>query len=101
MMKRIAATILTAVMAAGGTAARGDALADGYSKDKVKPAVPFQVRAFDLRDVRLLEGPFQRAQERDGQYLLSLDPDRLLHTFRLKAWTTWMAIMRTRSSRSS
>jgi len=84
MMKRMVATVFTAaVMAAGGTAARGDALADGYSKDKVKPAVPFQVRAFDLRDVRLLEGQFQRAQERDGQYLLSLDPDRLLHTFRL------------------
>ncbi len=85
-MKRIAAMILTAAaMAFGGTAARGDALADGYSKDKVKPAVTFQVRAFDLRDVRVLEGPFQHAQELDGKYLLSLDPDRLLHTFRLNA----------------
>jgi hypothetical protein len=53
MMQRIAATILTvaAVIVAGGTAARADALADGYSKDKVKPAVQFQVRGFDLRDV--------------------------------------------------
>jgi uncharacterized protein len=87
MMKQIAAAIFAAtmVMAVGGTAARGDALADGYSKDKVKPAVPFQARAFDLRDVRVLEGPFNRARELDGKYLLSLDPDRLLHTFRLNA----------------
>jgi len=87
MIERIGATILTAavVMVVGGTASRGDALADGYSKDKVEPAVPFRVRAFDLRDVRILEGAFKRAQEVDGQYLLSLDPDRLLHTFRLNA----------------
>ncbi len=87
MMKQIAATIFTAAIVTtfGATAARGDALADGYSKDKVKPAVPLQVRAFDLRDVRVLEGPFQHAQELDGKYILSLDPDRLLHTFRLNA----------------
>ncbi len=87
MMTRSVATALTAVLvtAFGGTVARGDALADGYSKDKVKPAVTFQVRAFDLRDVRVLEGPFEHAQDLDGKYLLSLDPDRLLHTFRLNA----------------
>ena len=87
MMKRMASTILAAavVTAVGGTAARADSLADGYSKDKVKPAVTFQVRAFDLRDVRVLEGPFQHNQEMDGKYLLSLEPDRLLHTFRLNA----------------
>ena len=87
MIKRMVTAILTAavVLAINGTSARGDALADGYSKDKVKPAVTFQARAFDLRDVRLLDGPFKRTQELDGKYLLSLDPDRLLHTFRLNA----------------
>jgi uncharacterized protein len=87
MTKRMAAMIVAAatVMIAGATTARGDALADGYSKDKVKSMVSFQARAFDIRDVRLLDGPFQRAQGRDGQYLLSLEPDRLLHTFRLNA----------------
>ena len=44
------------------------------------PAVPF-----DLTDVRLLDGPFRHAQELDHQYLLSLDPERLLHTFRINA----------------
>ena len=40
---------------------------------------------FPLRDVRILDGPFRDAQQRDLAYLLSLDPDRLLHTFRLNA----------------
>jgi hypothetical protein len=47
--------------------------------------VPLAAEAFPLRDVRILEGPFREAQQRDLAYLLSLDPDRLLHTFRLNA----------------
>jgi hypothetical protein len=35
--------------------------------------------------VRILEGPFRDAQQRGLASLLSLDPDRLLHTFRLNA----------------
>ena len=38
-----------------------------------------------LRDVRLLNGPFLDAQKRDLDYLLSLQPDRMLHNFRLNA----------------
>ena len=41
--------------------------------------------AFSLADVRLLEGPFRQAQERDARYLLQLEPDRLLHNFRVNA----------------
>ena len=52
---------------------------------KVQPQVPIQAYAFDLQDVRLLEGPFQHAQQLDRDYLLSLDVDRLLHTFRTNA----------------
>ena len=49
-----------------------------------EPARP-AAEAFPLRDVRILEGPFRDAQQRDLAYLLRLDPDRLLHTFRLNA----------------
>lgn len=38
-----------------------------------------------LEEVRLLESPFRQAMERDGQWLLSLEPDRFLHRFRLNA----------------
>ncbi|HUT31047.1 MAG TPA: beta-L-arabinofuranosidase domain-containing protein [Sedimentisphaerales bacterium] len=41
--------------------------------------------AFDLKQVRLLDGPFKRAMERDRKYLHELDSDRLLHTFRVTA----------------
>ena len=47
--------------------------------------VPPRVEPFRLGDVRLLEGPFRDAMIRDQDYLMSLDPNRLLHTFRLNA----------------
>ncbi len=37
-----------------------------------------KVETFNLQDVRLLDGPFKHAMEMDEQYLLELDPDRLL-----------------------
>ena len=49
--------------------------------DKVAPLA----RPFALADVRLLDGPFKQAMELDAQYLLSLEPDRLLHNFRVTA----------------
>jgi hypothetical protein len=49
--------------------------------EKAKP----QVQPFALSDVRLLDGPFRDAMLLDKQYILSLDPDRLLHMFRINA----------------
>ncbi|MGC4092676.1 MAG: glycoside hydrolase family 127 protein [Polyangiaceae bacterium] len=40
---------------------------------------------FPLQNVRLLDGPFHDAQLRGQAYLLGLDADRLLHTFRANA----------------
>ena len=51
-------------------------------KVKIPNKAPIKAYAFDLKDVRLLEGPFQQAMDLDRQYLLSLDLDRLLHNFR-------------------
>jgi hypothetical protein len=48
-------------------------------------AVAVAARPFDLKQVRLLEGPFREAMRRNRGYLLSLDPDRLLHMFRVTA----------------
>lgn len=39
------------------------------------------VKTFELADVRLRDGIFARAQERDLAYLLAMDPDRLLAPF--------------------
>jgi len=41
--------------------------------------------AFNLKQVRLLDGPFKKAMELDRKYLYDLDSDRLLHMFRVTA----------------
>ncbi len=46
------------------------------------------VSGFPLSEVRLLDSPFKAAMERNAAYLLSLDPDRLLHNVRLYAGLT-------------
>jgi uncharacterized protein len=48
-----------------------------------RPAIP--ASPFDLTQVRLLNSPFQRAQDADHRLLLSIDPDRLLLMFRVTA----------------
>lgn len=53
---------------------------------KVNPAIDVKAYAFNVADVRLLDGsPFKNAQDKDEAYLLSLDPDRLLHRFHVNA----------------
>ena len=51
--------------------------------------VPDRIRSeaqeFRLEDVRLLDGPFKHAMQRDADYLLSLEADRLLSLFRKEA----------------
>src|SRR5262245_27565858 len=42
-------------------------------------------RYFPLTGLRLGEGPFLDAQRRDADYLLRLEPDRMLHNFRVNA----------------
>ena len=47
----------------------------------VADVIALRAMPFELRDVRLLDGPFKAAMQRDLDYLLSLDPDRLLSGF--------------------
>jgi uncharacterized protein len=47
--------------------------------------IPWKVRPFPMKQVQLGEGPCKVAMEADRQYLHSLPPDRLLHTFRINA----------------
>jgi hypothetical protein len=71
-------------LACTGTAVPACALAPDIA-DRVTPRVALKAEPFSLEDVRLLDGPFRHAMELDRRYLLSLDPDRLLHVFRLAA----------------
>ena len=53
--------------------------------DRVADKVALVARPFPLDEVRLLDGPLRDAMLRDQQFLLALDPDRLLHNFRVTA----------------
>ncbi len=50
-----------------------------------REVAPLQARPFDLRDVKLLDGPFREAMERNQRYLHDLESDRLLWYFRKTA----------------
>ncbi|MEN6311320.1 MAG: glycoside hydrolase family 127 protein, partial [Acidobacteriota bacterium] len=56
-----------------------------FPKTTVAPKVEIRAYPFDLKSVRLLDGPFKQAMERDLKYMLGLDNDRLLHMFRVTA----------------
>ena len=86
---RPAGTTRRALLRAGGASlAAGAWLALGLPAARAAEggrAAEGSLQPFSLHDVRLLDGPFLHAQRMSAAYLLSLDPDRLLHTFRLNA----------------
>jgi uncharacterized protein len=55
------------------------------SKIKVQYNVPFKATAFDLDQVKVTGGIFKNAMEKDVAYLLSIEPNRLLHRFYVNA----------------
>ncbi len=58
----------------------------GDKRFKVQPSVSLKAYPFDLDQVTLLEGsPFKNAMDKDAAYLLSIEPQRLLHRFYLNA----------------
>lgn len=57
------------------------AAAPGASVEQIQP----KARAFPLRQVSLLDGPFKQARELDRRYLLAIPNERMLHCFRLTA----------------
>lgn len=52
---------------------------------KVEPVISIKAHPFPLNRVRLMDGPFKDSMEKDRMYLHELDPDRLLHNFRVNA----------------
>jgi DUF1680 family protein len=51
----------------------------------IKPAVPYHATPLPLADVRLTRGPLKHAQDLDAEYLLKLEPDRMLYYLRVRA----------------
>jgi DUF1680 family protein len=76
------------VLSASGTYAQSYVPEYGGRSMKVTPVTPVQAYPFDIKDVRLLDGPFKEAMEADARYLLQVEPDRLLSDFRVHSGLT-------------
>ena len=74
--------ILLTVVLLTGLPAHASVPEQGDTNYKVAPKVPIKAHAFNLNDVRLLDGPFKKATDLDAKYLLSFDSDRLLSQLR-------------------
>ncbi|MCH5599598.1 glycoside hydrolase family 127 protein [Niabella ginsengisoli] len=78
---KIALFFILGVMAVSFVSAQSYVPEFDNDKIKVKPVVALESYAFNLKDVRLLDGPFKKAADAEAAYLLSLEPDRLLYRF--------------------
>lgn len=80
---------LKAAGAVGAGLALGPRLAGAASAPAtagpIKNAVPDAARPLPLASVRLTGGPLKHAQDLDAQYLLALEPDRMMAYFRKRA----------------
>jgi DUF1680 family protein len=56
-----------------------------FFTDEIEPVVEVKAKPFNLKQVRLLDGPFKDAMERDADYLKELESERLLHNFMANA----------------
>src|ERR1035437_7710032 len=51
----------------------------------IKNVIPYAARPLPMSDVRLAGGPLKHAQDLDADYLLKLEPDRMLYYLRQRA----------------
>lgn len=84
-MKKIVLGAILMIAGAGSVAAFFASANAANERVAMPSKIAPKARPFALRDVTLLDSPFKAAQERNAKYLLALEPDRLLHRFRLYA----------------
>ena len=56
-----------------------------HAQERIKNAVPYVATPIPLADVRVTGGPLKRAQDLDAEYLLKLEPDRMMAYYRKRA----------------
>lgn len=59
-----------------------------FAQQIAKPLFENKIELFPLNDVQITEGQFKQIQELDHQYLLTLEPDKMLSWFRREAGLT-------------
>lgn len=79
-------TIAMVFLAVSGTLAAQSIYPGQHAeKIKVETTAPMSVESFDLKDVRLLPSRFRENMMRDSAWMVSIDVNRLLHSFRSTA----------------
>lgn len=73
------------LLCAGGLQAQSVYPGQHAGKMAKETVAPLRAESFDLSDVRLLPGRFRENMQRDSAWMVSLDVDRLLHSFRTNA----------------
>ena len=83
-MKGILIAVITFIFSTGLSA---QSLYPGQHQGKLKKETiaPMQVQSFDLKDIRLLPSRFRDNMLRDSAWMVSIDVNRLLHSFRTNA----------------
>lgn len=86
-LRVVARCIMGLLLCMTMTALNAQSLYPGVAQEKIKTDGKGTTGAecFDLSDVRLLPGRFYENLQRDSAWLMSLQPDRLLHSFRTTA----------------
>lgn len=84
MNKKVLVAFAASVLSAG-MSAQSVYPGQHHGKMKLETAAPVSVESFDLKDVRLLPSRFRDNMLRDSAWMVSLDVNRLLHSFRTNA----------------
>src|SRR5215467_13198701 len=84
-VRRLWLVLAIILVPGGGIIAGADSPKGNEPKLKVTPKVEMKAVEFNLKEVRLLDGPFRDAMLRDQKFLLGIDPERMLHMFRVTA----------------
>jgi DUF1680 family protein len=82
-MRKVFCSLLISSML--GVQSFGITVESGSAKMAAQVKVPVKAYAFNLKDVRLLDGPFEHAMQKDVEWLTALEPDRFLSWFRKNA----------------
>lgn len=77
--------LLAALFLSGALPSFGQYAGQFKDKTTVATKIPIKAYSFDLSDVKLLDSRFKENMERDGKWLLSIDNNRLLHSWRVNA----------------
>lgn len=84
MNKKVLVAFAASVLSAG-MSAQSVYPGQHHGKMKIETVAPVSVASFDLKDVRLLPSRFRDNMLRDSAWMVSLDVNRLLHSFRTNA----------------